>query len=183
MGDVAPVSGSQSGLFDSAINGDTSFFKSEFTVASNQVMLCQGSGVFMRFGNGGDLTVETGGILDFTSGGTGTIDYAYDQGGGDLGIALTLDIEPFVAWALSYGLRDLNGDQPGDVNNTEGINNINCYGFGLNPTNGLAADGALPELGSDASGLVYVVAQRNDDPACRLFPALPSGIARHHAKL
>ena len=97
-------------------------------------------------------------------GGSGTINYTYDQGGGDLAIALTLDVEPYVAWALSYGLDGSNND-PEDINNAEGINNLTCFGYGLDPTTGAAADGALPELGSDVVGLVYVVAQRNDDPS------------------
>ena len=261
IGDVAPISGAQSVLFDTAVNGDTAYLKSAFTVASNQVMLSTYNGVVMRIGANAELTVETGGALDFTSGGngeiaqdgdspvvvtieggakasifryypqsnwtnkfvatsagvttfevkqqlflkgslvvdvsnydvangtdlvlfdygtlagdgvfsnitvvggSGTIDYAYDQGGGDLAIALTVDADPYVLWALDYGLDGLNGAGPDDINNDEGINNISCYGWGLNPTNGVVDDGALPALGSDAAGLVYIVAQRNDDPS------------------
>jgi len=44
------------------------------------------------------------------------------------------------------------------------VDNITEYGLGLNPkVAGGVDDGALPELSNNGAGLVYVMAQRNDD--------------------
>ncbi len=68
IGDVAPVSG-----VDSAIlvpSAGTSWFSSEFTIASGQSMTASDNAdAALRIGAGGDLTVATGGTLDFSTSG------------------------------------------------------------------------------------------------------------------
>ncbi|VGO17694.1 hypothetical protein PDESU_06296 [Pontiella desulfatans] len=81
VGDVAPVSGSQSVAFKSSISSVTAYFLSEFTIGSNQVMLSEGNFVPMRIGDGADLTIQSGGVLDFTSGGNGIL---AQSGAGDV---------------------------------------------------------------------------------------------------
>jgi hypothetical protein len=105
----------------------------------------------------------TGSVLTLTitmASGVGGPAYGLDN----LKLHGTVPEDPaYGTWAVAYGLAGLNGDGPADINNDDGINNITAYGLGLNPTNGEAADGALPVLGNAAGGLVYVMAQRNDD--------------------
>ncbi len=62
--DAAPVSGVDSVILDP--NAGTAWFASEFTIASGQSMTSSTNGVAMRIGPGGDLTVATGGALDFS---------------------------------------------------------------------------------------------------------------------
>jgi len=69
-------------------------------------------------------------------------------------------LSPYEQWAEDNGLTPDVNDGPADVNNSAGINNLTCYGLGLNPMSGLADGGALPQL---TGGPVYIVAQRNDE--------------------
>ena len=65
--DAAPVSGIDSVVLDPSAG--TAWFSSEFTIASGQRMTSDTSGVAMRIGSGGNLTVATGSIMDFSTSG------------------------------------------------------------------------------------------------------------------
>lgn len=71
VGGVAPVSGVDSVQFDTAAG--TSFISSEFTIANGQSFTSTGDGVPIRVGAGADLTLETGGTIDFLTGGNGIL--------------------------------------------------------------------------------------------------------------
>ena len=108
VGDTAPVSGVDSIVITNA--GNWVSFTEDFTIASGQSLTSTATGDYRIRGNGGTLTIATGGTLDFTEG-TG-IDGIEDSFGGGIFIL----IESGATAAVDR--LDINRNITGDPNET-----------------------------------------------------------------
>ena len=103
-------------------------------------------------------------LLRIGAGRNGSTDWWTNHHLDDLAILGAIKSTPYVIWANGHGLvgddaaedKDLDGD---------GWANLHEYGMGLNPTNDLTEGGAYPMFVQSGGGMIYVYAQRNDDPS------------------
>lgn len=73
--------------------------------------------------------------------------------------AAVMPAEPgYASWSDSYSLVE----GPDGDDDDDGLSNLEEYGLGGNPTNGIV-DGHLPILGKSGSGFEYIHVRRNDD--------------------
>jgi hypothetical protein len=114
--DAAPVSTNDTVVLDASAG--TAYLQSEFTIGSGQSMTAPGGGVALRLGSG-DLTVATGGTLDFAS---SSAALAENTGGG------SLTFEPGSAVALANVFGDANWTWTFTAN-TSGVSVCHMAGF------------------------------------------------------
>jgi len=142
--------------------GDLEVDLASYSIANGSIL------ILMDYGSIATAGTNTFATVTLTAGWSATVDYAYDQGGGDLAVALILpggEPSAYEIWTRGYGLTGDDALPKTDVE-SDGLDNLMEYALGGNPLNDDASVVSPATFMADdgvTDYFYYVYDQRTDD--------------------